>query len=91
VFVRKQRVSVGILREQVPRPRQRNGCGLVPSEEKRHDLITNLLIGHTTAIVSILNVEKHGEDVSTVLPSPTARTNDSIDNGIKLLNRFAGL
>jgi hypothetical protein len=50
--------DLGVAREQVPRPGQRVGRGLVSGEEDRHHLVAKLFIVHALAGFLVLGVEQ---------------------------------
>jgi len=56
-------LALGILREQIPRPGERLGRGLVTRHENRHHLVTNFLCRHAAACLSIARRDKASQQI----------------------------
>ena len=61
------RLDLGVLRQQVPGPGQGVGRGLVAGHEEGHRLVAELAVGHPPAVVLVLGVQEHREQVAPVL------------------------
>ena len=74
----------GMLGEQVPGPRQRHRGRLVAGQEERHDLVAHLPVGHAAAVVGVLRLQQHREQVAAVLAAGAPRGDDAVDDRVEL-------
>ena len=72
-------VAPRVLRQQIPRPRQRQRRRLLTGEQKRRDLDAELLVGHRLAGLLVARRHQHGEQVGAVGRGASALADDVID------------
>ena len=80
--------GIGIQRKQVPRPRERVRRRLVPGQEQRHRLITQLLVGHPAAVAFVVHChEQHRQQIAAILPRFPPLVDDAVDRLVQPLQR----
>ena len=80
--IARSRVAV----EQQEGPGQRERCRLVSREQQRHDLVADLALGHSGALL-IAREEQHREQVAAVL-ARAALADDPVDDIVETPGRL---
>ena len=78
------RLDVGMLRQQVVRPRQRQRGRLVSGQQHRHDLVAELTVGHAGAGLLVARRQQHGQQVRFVAAGPSPVGDDPVDDLVQL-------
>jgi hypothetical protein len=82
----ERRLDVRMLGEQIPRPRQQVGRGLVAREQERHRFVAKLAIAHAAAVsLAVLREEQHGEQVAAILPRRAPLGDQAVDRRVEPL------
>ena len=77
--------DLAVLRQQVPRPRERVRRGLVAGQEDRHGLVAKLLVGHAPAVaLLVLSHQEHGQQVPAVASLPSVVLDQPVDDRVEL-------
>ena len=75
----------GVLRQDVERPRQRDGGRLVSSQQDRHRLVPQLAIGHRSCpALFVAREQQHAEKVAAVPAAATVLGDEPVDDAVEL-------
>ena len=76
--------DVGMLRQQVPDPRERSAVVSWPARNNVSASSRTCVVGHSTAsIFFVLGEKQNRKQIASVFPAPPPFINDSIDGGIE--------
>src|SRR4051812_32913838 len=69
--------------QEIPRPRERQGGGLMTCEHKCYDLVSDLAVRHRPSVLISRNKE-HGEQISSVVRTGFSFADNSADQLLDL-------
>ena len=82
----ERRLDLGVLRQQIPGPREQIRRRLMSGEEERHRLVAKLAVAHPAAVsLAVLRHEQHGEEVAAILARCTTFGDEPIDRRVESL------
>ena len=75
--------DMGVLGEQVERPREGDGRRLVAGREHRQDLVPQLPVTHALAGLGVLRCQQHVQQVVPRLERPAPFGDEPVDEGVQ--------
>src|SRR5215472_1425653 len=83
-FIVQLRFGFRMLGKQIPCPRERDRCCLMACDEKRHDFVAYLLVGHLAAFL-IPKLQQDAKQILRASLSGAALADDAIDHCVQFL------